>query len=190
MPGSLSFFDEVAAAGEDFFAAVRRSRSGDDAKRAYLELLEDTYSALATVHRHVADMVGELEHARDKREMQATLNRLSAMGLKDHMKAKELCDRLESDGKQLRTMLKSRAGLTRANREVWDELSQKLEHRELQTAWLYYDKLEEIRHIPNQHESGEAASEEVRRIRSLLMTQKAQFDRLVAEARRERERLL
>ena len=52
-------------------------------KRAYLELLEDTFSALATVHRHVADMVGELEHARDKREMQATLNRLSAMGLKD-----------------------------------------------------------------------------------------------------------
>lgn len=73
-------------------------------------------------------------------------------------------------------------GLSGTQKAVWVTLADELQSREAQTAWLYFDRLSDMRVLTASDADLPSIQGRVRQIRDELLTQKAEFDQLARRA--------
>ena len=184
---SLTYFDQVSATGARILESLGGSPAGSDVDD-YLELVGKIYEVLAQIHDGLIDVTIDVSQAQTMEEARQVLAQVEQLGLKEALKAQDLCDELQRLGQQLRGLPYDHYGLTTSEKATWYELFEKLEQREAGTSRLYDEKLYELRTLPHTDPALPSLKAKVEEISNLLVIQKAQFERLAKLAKAIRAR--
>ena len=179
----LGYFDRVSTLGARMLSVIGGA-GRDDVAENYLRVLAEVYAVLAQIHEHVLDVTLDVGVAADRAQAEQALDRLQALGLRDVMRAGDLCDELGRLGQEL-TGIESLSGADAAD---WDQFRRALQDREAGTSRLYDEKLMELRTLPRREPDLDALKRTVEEVSRDLVTQKAQFEWLAKRARKELER--
>jgi len=180
--GSLSYFDRVSAIGDRMLRVIGGAPATTDTDQ-YLELVEQIYKALADIHDNLIDVTIEVDQAKTIGEVSDVLERIQQLGIKDTLKAQNMCNELGRMGYQMRGLPSEQLNLNDQEKADWDELSHQLERREGGTAMLYDDKLRELYELGKSKLGLKSLQAKVAEISDLLVVQKAQFERLAKRAK-------
>lgn len=182
MGNSILFFEEAARVGETILVALDEGEGPANKKVAsYFENAGKIYHLMANVHDEVSNLTVRVSLARDLAEAQHALSRLDNERLADVFRARDWCDEFERLGQEL-LPLADELNLAESDRAIWEEFCHSLSLREGEVAYLYEDKLYELRRLKNSKRSLESLKQEVDRISNKLVTQKAKFDLLAKKA--------
>ena len=184
---SLTYFNRISGIGSRILKVLGGSPAGAETDH-YLALVEEIYQILAQIHDALVDVAIDVSQAETMDEAAQILMRVQQMGLKETMKAQDMCDELQRLGQQLRSLPYDRYGMAESEKVAWDELCRNLERREGGTSTLYDTKLYELRILPHTETALEHLKAVVEEISDLLVIQKARFDHLAKLAKAVRAR--
>jgi hypothetical protein len=182
MNGSISFFDRSADVGArilDYLAGEPAGVNVND----YLQLVAEIYETFSQIHESISDVTIEVALAQELQTAQDSLARLRQMGLKDSLKAQQLCDQLEELGHEIQATLLNLPHLDGESFSVLQELSIKLAEREMGAARLYDEALYDLHNLTYAETNLFFLKDKVDTISQQLVLQKARFDFLARKAR-------
>jgi hypothetical protein len=182
MNGSIVFFDRSADVGArilDYLAGEPAGVNVND----YLQLVAEIYETFSQIHESISDVTIEVALAQELQTAQNSLARLRQMGLKDSLKAQQLCDQLEELGREIQATLLNLPHLDGESLAVLQELSIKLAEREMGAALLYDEALYDLHNLTYAETNLSFLKTEVDAISQQLVLQKARFDFLARKAR-------
>ena len=180
MSDSIRFFEEAARVGEVILVTLAGSQSSKKVAN-YFDSSSKIYHLMSEVHDEVTNLAVQVSLARDLDEAKLALSRLDNEKLTDIFRARDWCDQFERLGQEL-LPLGDELKLPEADRAIWGEFCNSLSLREGEVAYLYEDKLYELRRLSDSRRSLESLKQVVDRITNRLVTQKAKFDLLAKKA--------
>lgn len=187
MPNQIQFFDEAVRVGGAILAALGDA-TADDSVASYFERCGKICRLMAQVHDEVASLSVRVSLARDLDEAKHALSRFDNDRLADVFRARQWCDEFERLGKELEP-LADELSLADTDRDVWREFCGSLRQREGEVAYLYEDKLYDLRRLKYTQNTLEDIRDTVDVIAEQLVTQKAKFDLLAMRAEEMRRRM-
>jgi len=187
MVDSIRFFEEAARVGEAILSALD-SGPANQKLASYFERSGKIYKLMANVHDEVSNITIRVSLTRDLGEAKHALGRLDNERLADVFRARDWCDEFEWLGKEL-LPLGDELNLSKEDRDIWYEFCSSLRQREGEVAYLYEDKLYELRRLRDSKRTLPSLKKEVDRIAKKLVTQKASFDFLAKKAEAMRRRM-
>jgi hypothetical protein len=183
MPGSIGFFSRFANVG----AKILRTASGSSATPLnvnYLNLLSQIYEVLAQIHKGVLEVVIAVGQSRTIAEAKTSLDALNQLSIRNALHVQAMCDELERLGHELKSLMDGGGvPLTDEEKQTWENLCRELKERESGTASLYYEKLYDLRVLPDTEPSIEAVQAKAEVIASEIVNQKAEFEFLAMKAK-------
>lgn len=182
MNGSIGFFDRSADVGARILDYLAGEPPGINVKD-YLQLVAEIYETFSQIHEGISDVTIEVALAQELPAAKSSLARLRQMGLRDSMKAQQLCDQLEELGHEIQTTLLNLPHLDGETAAVLQELSIKLAEREMGAARLYDEALYDLHNLTYAETDLFLLKSNVNTISQQLVFQKARFDFLARKAR-------
>ena len=143
---------------------------------------------MAQVHDEVASLAVRVSLASDLDEAHHALGRLDNQHLSEVFRARQWCDEFEWLGKELEP-LATELGLAETDQQTWREFCSALAMREGEVAYLYEQKLYDLRLLQDRFLPIEDLKRTVDGITKHLVVQKANFDLLAKKAEEMRRRL-
>ncbi len=184
---SITFFDRVTTIGSKILQVYGGLPASSETNK-YLKLVEEVYKTLSQIHKNLIDVTINADLAQTMDEAKQILGRIQQMGLKDVLKAQNLCDKLGQLGHRSRELPQDKFGFTAEEKDTWDEFCCELEDREGGTARLYDLKLYDLRVLHDNETNLDTLKTKVNEISNALAIQKAQFDLLAMKAKAFRSR--
>lgn len=171
----ISFFDEVAAVGNEVLDAL--SRRPDTA--SYLRRTRDVYQLLVEIHDDILNATVEVGTVSTLDEGQRVLHSLHHDALESVFRARRWCDELEALGDDLQVLP---AGVTIGGIDTWLRFTWALHDRESKVAWLYEDAMYNMISRAESASTIQDLKTYMYEVSDELVTQKAQFDLLAKRA--------
>lgn len=187
--GQLAYFKRVATLGERILSVIGGLPTSTDTNQ-YLELVEKIYDAFTLIHDNVINVTFEVKKAKSLSEAANILQLTRQLGLKDSLRAQNMCNELRQIGYQMRSPYSESLSLDNQEKADWYELSTQLERGEGGAALLYEEKLQELHQLASSELDLISLQKKVVEISNLLVIQKARFESLATRAKAMRNKIL